>query len=89
MEYTDEMKPKVRTFKITMPYEYANEFLAESKISFYDSRWLNVAFKDKMYQALIKIQPDDVKKEIEDIKEQMIQMIKEMYSRNGGFKNVE
>ena len=74
-----------KTVKITMPYTYANQFIEESRINFNDSRWLNLAFKDKMYSALVTVNGKSVQERIEDAKQELIQLVKEMYEvvKNG------
>jgi hypothetical protein len=72
-----------KTVKITMPHTFANQFIEESRLNFNDSRWLNVAFKDKMYFALLNIQSTSVKERVEQVRDELIQLIKEMY---GGLK---
>lgn len=41
--------------KISMPKWYADEFIEKSKNTYGDVRWLNIMFKDKMYQALYNL----------------------------------
>ena len=68
-----------KTIKITMPYSYANQFIEESRINFNDCRWLNIAFKDKVYQALFNLQPANIQEKLEQIRQELIDLVKEMY----------
>lgn len=45
-----------KTVVMTMPKSYADRFLEETKTAFLDCRYMNVAFKDKMFNALYKYQ---------------------------------
>ena len=68
-----------KVVKITMPYSYANEFIEESRISFYDSRALHLMFKCSMYNAMYNLLQTSDKKFILDAKEEIKQYIKELY----------
>ena len=74
-------KPDSKVVKISMPYSFANQFIEESRINFYDSRWLNIAFKDKMYNALYQQTSKSIKERIEEVRQELIELIKEMYER--------
>ena len=44
---------------MTMPKTYADKFLQETKLTFMDCRYLNVMFKDMMFNALYN-QSDEI-----------------------------
>jgi len=72
-----EQKSKV--VKITMPYSYANEFIEESRLSFYDSRSFNIMFKDAMYKGYYDLLKHEDRKYVDEAKEEIKQFCKEMY----------
>lgn len=60
----DEETVVNKVIKITMPIGYSRLFLTETKDKFGDCRWLHIAFKDSMYNALYAQKTEDIKEEI-------------------------
>lgn len=48
----EEKKQETVVVKISMPLDFAEEFMKDSKYNFGDVRWVNIMFKDRMYKAL-------------------------------------
>ena len=70
---------KSRMVKITMPYSYSNEFLEESRIKFGDARWLNIMFKDRMYNALYSLLNNSDRKYVDEKVDELKQYTQELY----------
>lgn len=68
--------------KISMPESLANRFFTESKIVFGDCRWLNIMFKDKMYNALLGKESSEVISAINSARAEIvfeIDQLKQLY----------
>ena len=49
---------------MTMPKEYAEKFISETKVSFMDCRYMNLMFKDLMFTALYNNSSDEIKAKV-------------------------
>lgn len=66
--------------RVSMPKNLANKFVEESRIMFSDVRWINILFKDKMYQAMYNHQPQVIKDEIINARNEICEYIKMYYN---------
>jgi hypothetical protein len=75
----EENEQKTVVVKISMPRTMAGKFIEECRLNFNDSRWLKIKFDNAMFTAMYQIQPEEIKKQIIAAREEMKELIKEMY----------
>jgi len=78
----EEEKRRVKVVKIAMPEHYANKFIEEARLNFYDNRWSFVMFNHMMFNAMYMQQPEDIKKEIIKARDEMTEKIVQLYKVN-------
>lgn len=66
-----EEKRYNKSVTMTMPKEYAEKFLAETKTSFMDCRYLNLMFKDMMFTAIYNQSGEEIKARIQKVLQEM------------------
>jgi len=80
---SNEEERKTVVVKVTMPISVANEFIEETKMNYGDCRWFKIKFDDMMYHALLKNQPEEIKEEIQRVRDELISIMKSLYTNKG------
>lgn len=64
------------TVKITMPKEFAEEFLNECDKHFYGVRYLNILYKSRLLETLVNNADEDIMNKINDVRKEMFIYLK-------------
>lgn len=64
------------TVKISMPIDFAEEFIRESDEHFMGARYLNILYKDRFLKALLNSKDKDIQDAILKVREEMFIYLK-------------